>query len=191
VHDQAGPRSGREFLKELKQKYRKLRGIRWWFSLTDCAKVRFVKVSSAHQSNLIIKRPLTSISQFVCISEGLDFIVCSPDAVKIDEIRATSGYEMSKEDALDDSSHVAWVESILRHCLQQFHYFVRVEQVNAIISGLPKKIEDNQATEGTCGYGIKAIHGWLVAKILVIFGIGIILGLVHFSLWLSKHPGDL
>lgn len=37
-------KTGRDFVKELRKSYRRLRGIRWWLSFTDCANVKLVKV---------------------------------------------------------------------------------------------------------------------------------------------------
>jgi hypothetical protein len=45
VEAQTGAKRGCEFINELIYSYRRLRGIRWWFSLTDCATVKVVKVS--------------------------------------------------------------------------------------------------------------------------------------------------
>jgi len=44
VEGSSGAKNGRQFLQELKTGYRKLRGLRWWFSLTDLAKIKIVKV---------------------------------------------------------------------------------------------------------------------------------------------------
>jgi hypothetical protein len=44
VEAQIGAKRGREFINELIDSYRRLRGIRWWLSLTDCAAVKVVKV---------------------------------------------------------------------------------------------------------------------------------------------------
>lgn len=43
VEAQTGAKRGREFINELIDSYRRLRGIRWWLSLTDCATVKVVK----------------------------------------------------------------------------------------------------------------------------------------------------
>lgn len=44
VEAQTGAKRGREFINELIDSYRRLRGVRWWLSLTDCATVKVVKV---------------------------------------------------------------------------------------------------------------------------------------------------
>lgn len=44
VEAQTGAKRGREFINELIDSYRRLRGVRWWLSLTDCAAVKVVKV---------------------------------------------------------------------------------------------------------------------------------------------------
>ena len=46
VEAQIGAKRGSEFINELVSSYRRLRGVRWWFSLVDCATVKVVKVSS-------------------------------------------------------------------------------------------------------------------------------------------------
>lgn len=45
VESKVEAKRGRAFITELLTSYKKLRGIRWWFSLTHCAEVKFVKVS--------------------------------------------------------------------------------------------------------------------------------------------------
>lgn len=44
VEGPSGAKNGRYFLQELKIGYRKLRGLRWWLSLTDLAQIKIVKV---------------------------------------------------------------------------------------------------------------------------------------------------
>jgi hypothetical protein len=39
-----GAKTGTSFIKELIGSYRKLQGLRFWFSLTDLANVKFIKV---------------------------------------------------------------------------------------------------------------------------------------------------
>ena len=38
--------NGRDFIEELRSSYRKLRGWRWYLSLTTCTEIKFIKVSS-------------------------------------------------------------------------------------------------------------------------------------------------
>lgn len=45
VESKIEAKKGQAFIKELLTSYKKLRGIRWWFSLTHCAGVKLVKVS--------------------------------------------------------------------------------------------------------------------------------------------------
>lgn len=45
VESEMEAKKGRAFIKELLTSYKKLRGIRWWFSLTHCSGVKLVKVS--------------------------------------------------------------------------------------------------------------------------------------------------
>lgn len=45
VESKVEAKRGRAFIKEVVTSYKKLRGIRWWFSLTHCAEVKVVKVS--------------------------------------------------------------------------------------------------------------------------------------------------
>lgn len=49
VEAQTGAKRGREFIDELIDSYRRLRGIRWWLSLTDCATVKIVKVGELQE----------------------------------------------------------------------------------------------------------------------------------------------
>lgn len=49
VEAQTGAKRGREFINELIDSYRRLRGIRWWLSLTDCAAVKVVKVGELQE----------------------------------------------------------------------------------------------------------------------------------------------
>jgi hypothetical protein len=41
-----GAKTGTAFIKELVTSYRKFRGVRWWFSLTDLANVKIIQVMS-------------------------------------------------------------------------------------------------------------------------------------------------
>ena len=57
VHDicvkgRSDTKTGRDFLCELKRQYRKLRGLRWYLSLTDFARVKIVKVSQSRSQYL-------------------------------------------------------------------------------------------------------------------------------------------
>ena len=62
VEAPTGAKRGCEFIKELVGSYRKIRGIRWWLSLTDCAAVKVVKVGKMlvflhPPTNIVLVRP--------------------------------------------------------------------------------------------------------------------------------------
>lgn len=168
----AGAKNGRQFLKELKTGYRKLRGVRWWFSLTDLARIKIVK--------------------FVRLLDDREIVVCSPEPVSIGEIRSTPGYEISIDGRLDDKSHIAWAEGALVVCLQSPSSLISDDEVNAIIAGLPKQKDGSLDRKGrSFGYGMRPGHGWSLLKLLCLFGFCLVMGLVFFCAWLAQHPGDL
>lgn len=135
---------------------------------------------------------LMDYEQFAMILDDQDLVACSPEVVTLDEIRAAPKYEIDTDETIDDILHITKVEETLTHLLQQHDSCVQDEHVNAIISGLPKERVDSLNTPGSsCKYGIRAIHGWSVMRMLYMFGLWIILGLIFFFVWLVKHPGDL
>jgi hypothetical protein len=126
------------------------------------------------------------------ILDDQDLVACSPDAVTLDEIRAAPEYEIHVDETMDDTLHVTKVEETLTHLLQQHGSRVQDKQVNAIIPGLPKEhVSPIGASGSSCKFGIRSIHGWSVMRILLMFSLWILLGLIFFVVWLVKHPGDL
>lgn len=45
------PYNGREFFNELRKSYRKIRGLKWYISMTTCAEIKLVKVLNPNSSN--------------------------------------------------------------------------------------------------------------------------------------------
>jgi hypothetical protein len=120
-----------------------------------------------------------------------DLAAYSPETVKLDDIKPTLGYEISKCGLLEDLLHITWVETTLAHYIQR-HASVNDQEVDALISGLPKRIKSCHGMKGRShGYGIRAVHGWSVVKVLSLFIISAIPGLLFFCVWLVNHPGDL
>ena len=93
--------------------------------------------------------------QFAMILDDQDLVACSPEAVTLNEIRATPKYEIDTEEMMDDILHITMVEEALTHLIQQHGSRVQDKQVNAVISGLPKECINSLNTPGSpCKYGI-------------------------------------
>jgi hypothetical protein len=117
-------------------------------------------------------------------------IALSPEPVTVSEIRKSTDYEIDTSGPPTDNIHIMWAEARLAHHLQCKCSHTE-EEINEIISGLPRKKENSGASGETVGYGIHAVEGWSVFKFLVVLSMSTLLGLVFFGFWLLEHPGDL
>ncbi|OCK73877.1 hypothetical protein K432DRAFT_430344 [Lepidopterella palustris CBS 459.81] len=171
VEAAVGAKTGSQFIQELLSSYRRLRGLRWWFSLTDCANVKLVK--------------------FVRLFENEAIVACRPDRVTVRDIRLSGEYEIETGGASDDDLHISWAEGALTHYLR-YDCENKDEEIDVLISGLPRR---KDRTSGklvkSMGYGIRAQHGWSLFKFLVLLSLSTLGGLVFFVYWLILHPGDL
>lgn len=117
---------------------------------------------------------------------------CGLDKVSLDEIRRTLEYDISTGSIPDEDLHLAWVETTLAHYILHHNKYITDNNIDDIISGLPKKIKccmDKKAR--SVGYGIRGVHGLSVMKCLYILAVSTGIGLVFFICWIIKHPGDI
>lgn len=117
---------------------------------------------------------------------------CGLEKVSLDEIRRTLEYDISTGSIPDEDLHLAWVETTLAHYILHHHKYITDNNIDDIISGLPKKTNccmDKKAR--SVGYGIRGVHGLSIMKLHCILAICSGIGLVFFICWLVIHPGDL
>ncbi|KAF2465752.1 uncharacterized protein BDR25DRAFT_360279 [Lindgomyces ingoldianus] len=178
VEAQTGAKRGREFINELLESYRRLRGIRSWLSLTDCATSTEVQA--------------LTILQFIRLLDEKDLVKCGPEKVNLDEIRRTLEYDISTGSIPDEDLHLAWVETTLAHYILHHHKHITDDNINDIISGLPKKTKICVGKKArSVGYGIHGVYGLSLTKFFYLLAVSTGIGLSFFVYWLVKHPGDI
>jgi hypothetical protein len=172
VEAKTGAKRGVDFIQELVSSYRRIRGIRAWFSLMDCAEVKVVK--------------------FICLLDGQDLVRCNSDKVKLEEILRNREYEISTTVAPDEELHIGWVEETLSHYLRCHRQEASNQEIDMIIQGLPKKMKASVGRKAmSVGYGIRSVQALSFARFLCVMVICFGFGISFFVFWLVKHPGDI
>ncbi len=172
----------RDFIKELRNKYRVLRGWRWWISLTTCSKISLIKVRLcmsailSPSSNLLwikFSRLQADESLVTRLSEGI------PDQDDVD-------YEYELRGGTREA-HIAITEATLLH---QFHNNCCPTSEDGV-RGTPKRKRRLDKVYGIKAYGLHAQHGFAFSKFLV-FWLVLFPGPFGFAMWyLTIHPWDL
>ncbi|KAL5317000.1 hypothetical protein ACEPPN_016052 [Leptodophora sp. 'Broadleaf-Isolate-01'] len=150
----------------LKAYYRQSKGYRNWFSLTDCYGVKFVLFIRNHLTDDIVK----------CLGEDLP---------QRNDPDYSYSYSSPREDFLQQ------LEGLLSHsfhnpsnCSEEF--------IETILSRIPKKTKAmlGMGMEKK-GYGMRAISGWAVWKLITALVLTHIGPLIFAIYWLHFKPGQL
>jgi hypothetical protein len=118
-------------------------------------------------------------------------VKCGSEKVNIDEIRRTLEYDISTGSIPDEDLHLAWVETTLAHYILHHRKYTTDNNIDDIISGLPKKKCCMGKKAQSVGYGIRGVHGLSLMKSFYILAVSAGIGLTFFVFWLVKHPGDI
>ncbi|KAG4435301.1 hypothetical protein IFR05_009227 [Cadophora sp. M221] len=150
----------------LKEYYRQSKGYRNWFSLTDCCGVKFVLFIRNHLTDDIVK----------CLGEGL------PKKNDPDYSYSRSGpcedFLLQLEGLLSHSFHNA------SNCSEEF--------IETILSRIPKKTKAKLGMGmEKKGYGMRAISGWAVWKLITALVLTHLGPLIFAIYWLRFNPGQL
>lgn len=167
-------KKGEDFLDELRKSYRKIRGWRWYLSMTTCAETKLVNHKSVHTPEKKVVK---------CCHEKQKVLP------KHNEQHEWS-YQPHPPD-LDEDDHISLSEQAL------IHYYHGFEECRSaadrfnrfVLPGIPHRIDGNEL--GFKGYGIWARQGWTIPKLAAFFLMtqGPAMAFVFF--WLLFHPGDI
>lgn len=104
--------------------------------------------------------------------------MCRQEPVQLGEIRKAKDYEISLREGHDEDMHLQWVEGVVAHHLQHRRSGNEFYAIDDAIPALPKKLGQIAQHSRACGYGIRAVQGWSVLRILIFFGICLVSGLI-------------
>lgn len=189
VESKIEAKKGGAFIKELLTSYKRLRGIRWWFSLTHCAEVKLVKVRFGNQEALM-ELVLAISSQFFRIVDNMELVSCLPDKIDVTRLLREKDYDFQVQ-LEDNEIHVRWVEESVAHYLTH-HRQIDDSAIENLIAGIPKRVNSMMRSKARLtGYGMHARQGWSLIKFMIALAISECLGLAFFVYWLFQHPDDL
>ncbi|MCJ1264270.1 hypothetical protein MMC22_004141 [Lobaria immixta] len=170
VESKVEAKGGRAFITELLTSYKKLHGIRWWFSLTHCAEVKLVK--------------------FFRIVDNMEIVSCLPEKIDITRLLQEKDYDFEVQFP-DNDIHIRWVEESVVHYLRH-HGQINDSAIESLLAGIPKRVNSKIDSKAKLnGYGMHAQQGWSLIKFTVALAISQFFGLAFFAYWLFHHPGDL
>jgi len=104
-------------------------------------------------------------------------VKCRPAPVQLDEIRTAKDYEISLREGHDEDMHMQWVEGVVAYHLQHRTSEKDLYAIDDAIPALPKKRGQLAQHSRACGYGIRAVQGWSVLRIMIFFGFFLASGL--------------
>ncbi|KAI9782683.1 MAG: hypothetical protein M1839_004670 [Geoglossum umbratile] len=166
VHIPVPSLNDQNFIKKLKSAYYATHSFRRWFSLTSCYGVKFV--------------------MFQLIQPEKDLVACGKE-----ELPDPYSEEYVYKYFNPREQFVKTLEKTLMHYFHNNHK-CSADDAQHILERIPKKANGKLKTcYAADGYGMHAVPGWAVWKVLAVFTISQILPLAYAIRWLCGHPGDL
>ncbi|KAI9774940.1 MAG: hypothetical protein M1840_000156 [Geoglossum simile] len=156
----------RNFIKKLRSAYYATHNFRRWFSLTSCYGVKFV--------------------MFQLIQPEKDLVACGKEELP-DPLSEEYVYKYFDP----REQFVKTLEKTLMHHFHN-HHGCSADDAQHILERIPKKANGKLKTcYAADGYGMHAVPGWAVWKIVALFAVSQICPLAYAIRWLCGHAGDL
>ncbi|KAF8241223.1 hypothetical protein K440DRAFT_646672 [Wilcoxina mikolae CBS 423.85] len=158
-------RRGKDFIKELLDSYKRLRGWRWWLSFT-------------------FFRQITDDEDLIgCVKERLEisdlddphyqYVPIDPKSLHIARVETTLAHQLCCGGGI-------WLSS---HC--------KPSAIERLIAHLPTKATGKLERDAVYGLGLHARQGWAFYKIVITYTISQTPFFVFAAFWMFHHPGDL
>ncbi|KAL9033583.1 MAG: hypothetical protein Q9180_005869, partial [Flavoplaca navasiana] len=162
---------GKDFINELCRSYRKIRGWRWYFSMTTCAEIKFVNHTSIHPRKRVVK--------------------CGWGKKKVlPELHERHEYTYRPyPEILDEDDRICLAEQALTHYYHGYETCYNTDHFSKLVDSIPCRF--NGAELGHKGYGIWARQGWRLPRLAAFVLITQGWAMVFVVFWLWFHPGDL
>ncbi|KAI9867950.1 MAG: hypothetical protein M1813_007772 [Trichoglossum hirsutum] len=153
------------FIKKLRSAYNATHSFRRWFSLTSCYGVKFV--------------------MFQLIQPEKDLVACGKEELP-DPFSKEYMYKYF-------DPREQFVKTLEKTLIHHFHNRgCSADDAQHILERIPKKANGKLKTcYAADGYGMLAVPGWAVWKVIAVFAVSQICPLAYAIRWLCGHPGDL